>query len=122
MSRASLSLIDLVVELRLLGRRDRNSILDRLDAPNRKRVVSLLGKAGKKAVPTFDALAELSPWLSESLADAHASRRQESAPVFTSATREALLQAERLLPQQAINRPLLRTKSWIDWAVSGRQS
>lgn len=122
MSRPSLPLIDLVVELRLLGRRDRRSILDRLGAPDRERVASLLGKTDPKAAPTFDALAALSPWLSESLADVHASHRQGRASIVTAATREALLQAERLLPQQAINRPLLRSKSWIVRAVSGRQS
>lgn len=96
MKRASPALIDLILELHQLGAGDRKAILERLDDEEKKLILAQLGRIQKRPEPSFDALASLSPWLAESLA---AARSGESS--LTRATREVLLDAERLLPSEA---------------------
>lgn len=94
------SLADLLAELKVLGRSERNLIIDRLEPQDRSRVIRLLGRETVTPPPTFDALASLSPWLSESLAQARQRDGHRAAATITQATRDALLEAERLLPTE----------------------
>ncbi|WP_294122210.1 hypothetical protein [Sphingomonas sp.] len=96
MKRASPALVDLVLELHQLGAGDRKAILQRLEDEEKKLILAQLGRIKKRPETSFDALASLSPWLAESLAAA-----RNGAPSLTPATREALLDAERLLPAEA---------------------
>ena len=92
------TLAELLVELHQLGARERRLIIDRLDENDRDRVSRMVGLAKTKPAPSFDALASLSPWLSESLAAARSKGNRSRGTSFTNATRDALLDAERLLP------------------------
>ena len=104
MTRVSPVLAELVVELHRLGKHDRNFILGRISEPERKLILAQLARIKVRPEPSFDALANLSPWLAESLA---AARNGE--PRLTAAAREALLDAERLLPTKPRPRiPLAR--------------
>jgi len=96
MTRPSPALIDLVVELHELAPGDRRAILGRFEPFEREIIENCLQKAIEPAPPSFDALAGLSPWLVDSLG---AARTGPSG--LTPATREALLEAERLLPRAA---------------------
>ncbi len=97
MMRPSPALVELIVELHQLGSSDRKSLLSRLDPGDREIIQAQLTKLARRPAPSFDALASLSPWLAESLAAA----RSGDGGVLTPATREALLDAERLLPTKA---------------------
>lgn len=96
--KASPTLAELLVELHQLGARERRRIIDRLDESDRERVSRMMGIAKAKPAPSFDALANLSPWLSESLAAARSEGNRSRVVSFTNATRDALVDAERLLP------------------------
>lgn len=96
--KASPTLAELLVELHQLGARERRRIIDRLDENDRERVGRMVGIAKATPPPSFDALANLSPWLSESLAAARGKGDRSRVAGFTNATRDALLDAERLLP------------------------
>lgn len=98
---AKASLADLLAELSSLSAGERRLIVDGLGEHDRERVVRLLGKATVTPPPSFDALASLSPWLAESLAAARATVPLPKTANLTAATRDALLDAERLLPTEA---------------------
>lgn len=104
MKRASPPLIDLILELHQLGAGDRKAILQRLGDEEKTLILAQLDRIHKRPEPSFDALASLSPWLAESLAVARSGE-----PSLTRATREALLDAERLLPAGAVPKaPFMR--------------
>ena len=92
--RASLAMIDLVAELQGLRPGERRALLARLEPGERQRIEGQLAKLAKRPEPSFDALACLSPWLAESLAEAR-SGDKGNLPL---APRDALIEAERLLP------------------------
>lgn len=93
--RPSPALVELMVELHQLGASDRRAILARLEPIERQRIEGHLQKLTALTEPSFDALATLSPWLAECLAEA----RSGADGRLTHATREALADAERLLPR-----------------------
>lgn len=93
--RMSPALVDLMVELSALAAADRRAILAGLEPGERQQVEHHLQKVSKAAEPSFDALAMLSPWLAESLAEARSGKGERLTP----AVREALIEAERLLPR-----------------------
>lgn len=89
------ALAELLVELHRVRAADRRAILARLEPSERLLVGGHLEELEERAQPRFDALATLSPWLAESLAEA----RSGASDKLTAATREALAEAERLLPR-----------------------
>ena len=93
--RASPALIELLAELHQQSAAGRRAILAGLEPEERQRIEGHLARFEQRAEPNFDALACLSPWLSDSLAEA----RSGTGGRLTMATREALADAERLLPR-----------------------
>lgn len=90
------ALIDLIVELHDLRPIDRRAILERFEPFEREIIENMLRKVAEPAPPSFDALASLSPWLAESLGTARSLPSN-----LTPATREALIEAEQVLPRAA---------------------
>ena len=93
--RASPALVELIAELHQLGASGRRAILADLEPEDRQRIEGQLKRFEQRAEPNFDALACLSPWLAESLAEARSGKGGN----LTMATCEALVDAERLLPR-----------------------
>ena len=93
--RASPALIELIAELHQRSAADRRAILADLEPEDRQRIAAHLKRFEQRLEPNFDALACLSPWLAESLAEA----RSSTGGKMTLATCEALADAERLLPR-----------------------
>lgn len=102
-------LVGLLVDLKRMGRTERGWVLAQLEDEERGQVERLLEQSNRKP-PKFDALARLSPWLADALADARKADDATVAKRMTHATRAALIDAERLLDTSA--KPAADSRSW----------
>ena len=92
------TLADLLEELRGLDDRELPRVLASLTHRERKQVLALLDESDGAEEPNFALLVELSPWLADRLKAARAGRSQAALqPAMTTATCEALRQAEKQL-------------------------